>query len=140
MIYQPWQCNSLHPCTDKGNALPGEEQTVIPVLQRPEHRSDLQRYIAFQSPFQDDLKYSLNVLAFNIGPNPFVVLYPVINNYNKSTELKLSLNYSLYNIYCIGNAFFTFNIKKFLIYYLLMIFRVIQIQPIKKFPAICRSV
>lgn len=89
MIYQPGQCNTLHPCADKGNALPGEKQTVIPVLQRPEHRFDLQRYITFQSPFQDDFKFSLNVIAFNIDQDHFVPLYPLINNYNTCTRYNI---------------------------------------------------
>ena len=37
MIYHPWQRNALHPCANKGNALTGEKQAVIPVLKRTEY-------------------------------------------------------------------------------------------------------
>jgi hypothetical protein len=37
MIYQPGHCNTLHPGTDKGNALASEKQAIIPVAQRPEN-------------------------------------------------------------------------------------------------------
>jgi hypothetical protein len=36
MINQPWHCNTLHPCADKGDALASEKEPVIPVLKRPE--------------------------------------------------------------------------------------------------------